>query len=950
MPVHPQSTGPARRPDLRSEPGDLAARRARGPDRLHNLAKGNLPHPPSGFVGRRQEIAEVGALLGDVRLVTLTGPGGIGKTRLAIEVATRAGFRYPDGVRLVELGDLADADRLPEAVAAGLPAPDRRTRSVQDLAALIGRRHLLLVLDNCEHLVHACAHLVEHLLRYCPAVDVLATSREGLGIVGEHSWPVRPLSLPDPCEPSMRTLAASEAGALFLHRATEANPRFRPTDATAGTIAEICRRLDAMPLAIELAAVRIPSLSPASILERLDDRFRLLSGGGPTAPARHRSLLAALEWSHDLLTPDEVTLLRRVSVFAGWTLKAAEEVCALPPLLDVDVVDRLVGLVGKSLVLVEERDEDVRYRLLESVRAWATVKLDADPESGAVRRAHALWCLGLAEKADEALGGRHPKPWLDDLEVERDNLQAALEWARASGEIEIGLRLVTALARFWRLRGHVHEAQRWLGWAVLNGNDAPPALRARALRAAGLLRGQAGDIVSALPLLDQSSALYAEAGDADASLCPCTTTFLMNRNPRQALPVLEEKVTLCRRSGDLRGLAHLLHSMGQVHLVVCAADDARRHFQECVQLGRGAAESEALRLGLLGLARLDILVGDLTAAEAWAAEAKVEADAVADADDAALALVLLGEIARCRGRFDRARRLLDDALEQARQGGWPVGIGRALYFRGRLAEAEGDPEAASLYERSLEVGQVGEGPVVHEIRCRVGLGSAAELAGDLDAAAGHLLEALEMAQAVGDLAVSAEALHRLSIVAHHRGKDTEASVLGHRALELSLRVGSVSGISSCLELLAGLAADIRPEAAVRLLGAAQAMRDRQGIARTCPEQVRHAHDLATLRCTIAGPELEAAWTEGSALSVEEAVAYALRGRRSGDRPVSGWDSLTTAEKEVVRLVCQGLSNPEVGRRLFISPRTVGHHLTHVYDKLGVRSRGALAKELAGRDL
>ena len=970
MSFHSPSIGTDGRPDLRIEEDDLAGRRARGHDRSSGLVKGNLPHPRSGFVGRQGEIAEVGALLGDVRLLTLTGPGGVGKTRLALEVAGRAGFRYRDGVRLVELGSLTDPGGLPAAVAGALPAlshpthpthpthpahpahPAHATRSActaEEVTALIGRRHLLLVLDNCEHLVGACAHLVEHLLRSCPELDILATSREGLGLAGEHIWPVRPLSLPDGAG-GLSSLTASDAGALFLQRACEANPRFSPTGATAGTIAEICRRVDGLPLAVELAAMRIPALSPADILERLDDRFRLLSGGGPTAPVRHRSLLGALEWSHDLLAAEEAVLLRRLSVFTGWTLRAAEEVCAGDRLPAPDVVDLLATLVGKSLVVAEERDERIRYHLLESTRVWAASKLDAEPEADGVRRAHALWCVRLAEEADDALAGRHPKPWLDELDAEAGNLRSAMAWARAAGEIEIGLRLVTALARFWRLRGDVQEAQRWLGWAVIAGNDVGPVLRAKALRAAGLLRGQTGDIVSALPLLERSSALYAEAGDEEASLCPCTTTFLLNRNPRQALPVLEEKAQLCRRGGDLNGLSHLLHSIGQVHFVVCATDDARRHFQECVQLGRGAADTEALRSGLLGLARLDLLVGDLIAAEGWAAEAKVLAEAVADVDDGALALELLGDVARSRGRFERARGLLAEGLDRARDGGWPIGIGRALYFLARLAEAEGDPEAGALFERSLAVGRAGEAPIFHEVRCRVGLGTAAERDGDLDAAAGHLLEALETSQGVGDLAVSAEALQRLSVVARRRENDSEAGVLAQRALELSARVGTLPGIATSLELLAGLAAEGRPEVALRLLAAAQAAREPQGLARSQPDQARHDLDLARLRCAVADDAFAAAWAEGAALSADEAVAYALRGRRSGERPVTGWESLTSAEKEVVRLVCEGLSNPEVGRRLFISPRTVGHHLTHVFDKLGVRSRGALARALAGRDL
>jgi len=902
-------------------------------------------------------VAEVTTLLDGSRLVSLTGPGGMGKTRLALEVAARAAGRYPDGVWLVELAAATDPTRLPEVVADVLPGRDGRTQpQLDDVARRIGSRRMLIVLDNCEHLVNACAHLVEHVLQACPALDVLATSREALGIVGEHNWTVRPLSVPDPDQPAAtqpaaaRSAALGEAGELFVQRATEAYPRFVLSDATAATVAEICRRLDGMPLAIELAATRVSSLAPADILERLDDRFRLLNRGSPTAPTRHQTLLGALEWSHDLLTPAEAALLRRLSVFAGWTLAAAEEVCSGGTLEQADIVDHLAALVGKSLVAVETREEGLRYHLLETIRVWAGTKLVDASEASALRRTHALWCLALAERADEEFGGRHPRPWLDELEAEHDNLRAALEWSRDAEEVEIGLRLVTSLAHFWRLRGHIGESRRWLEWAVVASAEAPAPLQAKALRAAGLLRGMLGDVVSALPLLEQSSALYAGTGDHEASVCVCNPTFLMFRNPRQALPVLRERAAACRQTGDTNGLAHVLHPIGHVHYVLGATDEARLHFEECVRLGRGAADGEALRSGLLGLARVDLLVGDLIGAEAWAAEARALADDVEDAQDSATALGLLGDVARMRGRWDEAESLLADSLRLSHEVGWPLCVACALYFLGRLAEWQGQDEAADLFERSLSMARTGEVPVFHEVRCLLGLGSAAAADGDLGAATGQFLEALEMGQAIGDLVATAEALDRLSVVTRSQGKGDEASMLGRRALELYHRVGALPAIASCLESLAGLAADGRAEVAARLLGAAQALRDPQGYARSQPEQARYQLDVAQVRAALGAEGLAAGWAEGAALSAEEAVAYALRGRRAPDRPSTGWDSLTPAEREVVRLVSEGLTNPEVGRRLFISPRTVGHHLTHVFDKLGIRSRGALIKELAGRDI
>lgn len=369
-----------------------------------------------------------------------------------------------------------------------------------------------------------------------------------------------------------------------------------------------------------------------------------------------------------------------------------------------------------------------------------------------------------------------------------------------------------------------------------------------------------------------------------------------------------------------------------------------------MQLGRGAADGEALRSGLLGLARVALLVGDLTAAQGWAAEARVVAERCDDIDDTAIALGYLGDVARRRGLWDRARSLHTDSLRLAREGGLHMGVARGLLFRAWLAESEGDPEAAVLFENALAVAQVGDIPAFHEIRCRLGIGNAAAAGDDLATAACHLLEALDRAEGIGDIVGSAEALRSLGIVARRRGRIDEAGTLGRRSLELFHRAGAIACVASSLEALAGLASGNRPEVAARLLAAAQVLRDPQNHVRTRPDQDRYEADLARIRSALTSGVFAAASAEGARLSADEAVAYALRGRRTTDRLTTGWDSLTTAEKEVVRLVSQGLTNPEVGRRLFISPRTVGHHLSHVFDKVGVRSRGALIKELAGRPL
>jgi predicted ATPase/DNA-binding CsgD family transcriptional regulator len=935
--------------------GDRHIRVLEGRERLAG-PRHNLPHVPSSFVGRRREVAEVNSVLSRSRLVTLTGAGGMGKTRIALQVADGALSHYDGGVWLAELAPVVDPDLLPEALAAVLPG--RRTRpgvrSADHVVTQIGEQSLLLVLDNCEHLVDACADLVDELLRSCPGLVVLATSREPLGIGGEHTRWIGPLSLPDPAGVDAASVMASDAGELFVERATATSPRFELTDEEAPAVAAVCRRLDGMPLAIELAAARLTTLSVGDVLERLDDRFRLLTSGSRAVMPRHQRLVATLEWSHDLLLPAEATLLRRVAVFAGWRLSAAEKVCAGDGINRTEVVDHLTGLVNKSLVVSETRPDGLRFCLLDSIRAWAQEKLEASPEATAVRRRHASWCLRLAERAETELRSGHHQPWLSRLEAEYDNIRSALEWARASGDVELGPRLATALVDFWRLR-HAREGLRWLEWAVEATEDGPLPLRARALRGNGMLLGMLGDIGSAIPLLDESSALFTEVGDADASVCTCHPLFLMFRDPRQSLAVLDEKIAGCRLTGEMGKLTYLLGTLGQAHYMLGEAADARQRFEEAVEVARQVADDEALCFGLFGLARVAIFVGDRAGAEASVTEARACAEKMDDPDSLGFVLGLRGDLARSAGDWDRARELLDESERVTRSAGDSLlSLARTALFSARLAEFEsyegGGKVAGDLYQEALELGHSADAPRYHEIRCLLGLGSAAQAEGDLGDAAGRFLEALEMARATGDTPGEAQALDCLSGMARLHGEVDEATRLGCCALQLRQELGERPALASSLETVGGaVIAGERWVLGCELLGAAQAFREAEGYARSRLEDAVHERDVEEARTALGAEAFTSAWARGYAMPFEDAVEYAVRGGDARRRPVTGWDSFTPAEREVVRLVGHGLTNPEVARRLHVSPRTVGHHLAHVYQKLGIHSRGALIKEAAGRE-
>jgi predicted ATPase/DNA-binding SARP family transcriptional activator len=476
--------------------------------------KHNLSGSLTSFVGREREKKEVERLLGTSRLLTITGTGGCGKTRLAQEVARDLVNAYADGVYLTELASLSESTLVPQAVAEALGVREQPGSSLTDtLADSLSAKTLLLVLDNCEHLVEACAHLVETLLKACPELRILTTSREPLGAAGEVIWQVPSLSGPSPLlRHALEELEGYESVRLFVERARYRNPAFLLDQQNARAVAEICRKLDGIPLAIELAAARA-GLSVEQIAARLDDPLRLLTGGNRTATPRQRTLRGALDWSYELLVGFERVLFRRLSVFAGgFSLEAAETVSSGEGIEEEDVLDLLSRLVDKSLVVSEATgDGGVRYRMLEPVRQYAQERLEESGEGDALRGRHAAFFLALAEVAESKLVEPDQVSWFERLEREHDNLRAALRNALDRGKVEPGLRVGGAIWRFWYARGHLSEGRRWLEEALAQPGTAPA--RAKALRGAGALAWAQGDYARAETLFEESLALRRELGD-----------------------------------------------------------------------------------------------------------------------------------------------------------------------------------------------------------------------------------------------------------------------------------------------------------------------------------------------------------------------------------------------------------------------------------------------------
>jgi predicted ATPase/DNA-binding CsgD family transcriptional regulator len=625
----------------------------------------------SSFVGREKELTEVKRLLEDSRLLTLTGPGGCGKTRLALVAAGDLAGGFEDGAWLVELASLADPALVQGAVASTLGVREQPgSTPTETLSGYLRTKKLLLVLDNCEHLVDACAVLAEALLRACPNLRILATSREAMGIAGETRLTVPPLSLPDPRRlPAVVDLVHYEAANLFVERAKAVKSEFALTERNAMCVAQICYRLDGIPLAIELAAARVRVLSVEQIAARLDDRFALLTGGGRTALARQRTLEAAMDWSHELLPGKERKLLRRLSVFAGgFTLEAAEAACSGSPsdgeVEQGEVLDLISRLVDKSLVLVAERDGQARYRLLETVRQYGREKLERSGEAARIRRRHAGFLLKLAEEAGLELKGPRQGEWLERLDTEHGNLRAALRWLLEEGEVDAAARFAWALWLFWFHRGHQDEGRRWVEGVLEKGDALPTHLRAKVLYADGAMSWGLRESSDTIRLLEESRALFRQAGDGHGEALALAATgvpTLQQGDAEGATTILEEGIELLREAGDKWETSFMLAHLGMIYLDRDESARAARHFEESLALAREVGHKFSGCVSLTNLARAAQARGDHERAAGLYAEGLALAVELSDKANAAYCLEGLARVTSARGDDERAVRIFGAA-------------------------------------------------------------------------------------------------------------------------------------------------------------------------------------------------------------------------------------------------------------------------------------------------
>jgi len=671
----------------------------------------NLPQRITAFVGREQERVALEGCLRTARLVTLTGTGGIGKTRLAMETAEEQGRAFADGVWLVELAAITDATLIPNAAAEVLGLREEIGKPIlQTVQAFLRSKRLLLILDNCEHHVTACAFFADALLRECPQVRILATSRQALGVTGEIAWLVPSLPLPPPeilteGETAAEMLLDYASARLFVARAQAVLPTFTVSSTEAAAIVQICRRLDGIPLALELAAARLRSLSTTQIAARLDDRFRLLTQGDRAALPRQQTLRALIDWSYEPLSEPERLLFHRLCIFTGgWTLEACEQVCAGEGLAEEDILDLLTLLVEKSVVIPETQGSERRYHMLETLRQYAAEKLEAEGATRRTAERHRAWCVVLAERAESHLRGPEQRVWLDVLEAELENLRSALHlWG---GESE-RLRIAAALGGFWYICGYLREGRAWLKRALSEDPEASPAVRSKALKALGDLCWAMADFQEAWALHQENLTLQQARGDtqgvAYTLLSMGLTLYHQGENAR-ACVYYDQSLALIRQLDDRRALGTILTNLAIAQKDRGEYEAAQRALEEGAILLREQGNLRGLAGNLHSQALIAKRRGDYAAAKARLREAQALYLEVQDRHGVASTHHTLGEVAYYEGDYAGARALYDKAMPVFEEMGAKRYIAGTLCNLGELACVQGDFAASRrCHKRSLQL-------------------------------------------------------------------------------------------------------------------------------------------------------------------------------------------------------------------------------------------------------
>jgi predicted ATPase/DNA-binding NarL/FixJ family response regulator len=902
-----------------------------------------LPMSLSSFVGRERELDELRSLLrADKRLVTLVGIGGIGKTRLALELGFTARDLGWADVYFVELAALADPGLVAGAVLESVGAGSSRF-PLRAAVEHLREANALVVLDCCEHVLRAARAAAEVLVRGCPFVTVLATSRSPLDADGELVWPVPSLSVQK--RAGAGKTAASDAARLFADRASHAQPRLDLGEDATAAFETIVRRVDGIPLAIELAAARIRVLSAAEIADGLDDQLRLLGGGHRSDP-RHQTIRASLDWSHDLLTDSERRIFARLSVFSGgFDLEGATAVGTGDGLGAGQILDQIEGLVDKSLLTVERRAGATRFRMLDFVRQYAAERLAAAGEGDLLADRHRGYFRELAERADRELWALAPagRGRLDD---ESPNLRAAIDDGcnRAPDD---ALAMAGALGLYWRVRGRLAEgvAMTEQSLAVASAEASP--LRALALAKLSVLSFWLGDFARTQSAAASALEMGAATGDTRSQALALSRlgALVILGDSAAGDPMLLRAAELARAAGDHVALCDALGSLAISYFCQDDPRSMRGPLEETLRVAEAIGYEDDIRWCLWCLAHAAFSAGDLADARAHGERALAMMPGQ-DRLSRYCAVEILCLIDASRGATDAARERAEADLGQSRQERLRLGTGVLMHALGAAALAAGDLDqaaqwATSLYEQESEVRYLAwhAQEILVAVALARGDGAQAKIAVERLLAAAEPLRN-RRAQAIAHLGLARALLLD--------GDDQRAESIAHDVLKVLTDRGWRPAVIDALDVLAEIALFKRQyERAVRLGAAARMQRSALGLAQLPPARQRAQRQLAAAGTALSADALASASRDGAGLSLDEAVAYAQRGRGEHASAAHGWASLSPVERQVVDLASHGLNNPNIARELFISRNTVKAHLSHAYAKLGVTNRIELAR-LAGR--
>lgn len=894
------------------------------------VVRHSLPSQLTRFVGRAAQIDQVHALLSNNRLVTLVGVGGVGKTRLAVQVASRAAAEFVGGVWFVDLAPVSDPEAVPVAVLRALGLPDQPGRSATEtLLRFAGDQENLVVLDNCEHLTNACETLADQLLGASPRLSILATSRAPIGLPGELTWRVPSLSLDD------------EAIELFVDRARLARPDFGITAADAKIVRDICARLDGLPLGIELAAAAVRLMSLTEIDDGLRNRFRLLTDDAPTPLRRKQTLGASVDWSHALLSEPERVLFRRLAAFSGgFDLDAARGVCGDEPKGD-QVFDRLTELVDKSLVVAEVTGDRTRFRMLETVRHYALAKLRESGESDQVRARHRDYYAHLAALLDSPADTTQQRR-IEQVEIEIDNLRAAFMHSLETKQIQRALELTSALQPLWLTRGRIQEGLSWFN-TVLTEQRAQPSNVSAVVRARALADKAALDASRSIhDNLEQAQQAVKIARELDdpALLARALTACgaISSYSAEAARPYLAEAIGIARELGDQWRLTQIL--AWQAYGAFYAGDPIAAYTAsvEGLELAEAIGDQFHSRSCRWTLGLAQMMKGELPAAITQFRTVTADADAAHDVLFRWGSRLALSNALAFHGDVDAARAAAQASLSAASDL-WSYNEGFSYAVLATAAVAAGDVAAAAQASEAAQ-----QRLIVQDELAGANTNPMAEIAlarEDL-ATAGRWADQEVAASAGWHLARALTTRARIAIA---RAEPDCAERDAHQALACAAEHQAHLAVPDVLECLGRLTLEgLNYQDAARLFGAAHRIRMDMGAVRFRVYDAEQQQTVETVRAAMGAPAFENAWEEGGGLSVDDAIAYVRRGRGERKRPSSGWASLTPTEREVVRLVVNGLANNEIAGRLFISRRTVQTHLTHVYTKLNINSRVQLAHD------